>query len=160
MCASSAGCTHMATQGRPTWKALPELGRHQFPCCMFLEPEAVGNRRGQHWADTSLVKHSDTHMSLHSRPVLTGTAPSGKQRFSKIYPPLGSHSTPSCFCTFSQHSSSWRACSQPVSPLSSTLVKNMSCWNLSHSLLRTSPKSRALFELFGVVPNCPPENTT
>ena len=52
MCTSSAGCFHMAIQD-PTWKALPGLGRHQFLCCMFLEPEAVGNHSGEHCAETS-----------------------------------------------------------------------------------------------------------
>lgn len=53
-----------------------------------------------------------------------------------------------------------RALSQPVRPLPSTLVKNMSCWNFSHSLLKNCFRSRAFPYLSGVVPNCPPENTT
>lgn len=80
-------------------------------------------------------------MSLCSRPVITGQAQlPGKQRFCRSYLLLVSHSELGCFYTLSQHHTTQRAHSQPVSPLPSTWIKTGHFRTSTKVLKRLIPK--------------------
>lgn len=158
MCTSSAGCIRMAIQG-PTWKALPGLGRHQFLCCTFLEPQAVGNHSREHSAETPLDKHPDTHTSLCSRPVHRHN-PLESRGFQEVIIP-------------------WEATVNLVAsaPPPSTLIlgelipsQSALClqlwWKTCHvgtsptAFWRILPEVGPFLSCLELFPNCSPENTT